>query len=347
MMLVETLKSIATNELYMGYIFGIMILGGFIREHSALEDVYSLAKKYVKDHRILVIITSLLGGILPIPGRVALSAPLLDAIAPPDKERRSAFGVIDYLSVHHYYWWSPLEKTVVLPMAVMGVSYGTFLGYTIIPLIITLTYTWWYIFTKVPARSVVPNLEHVRDFNWRRALTGWAPLIATVILLLNTGKAGAPFFFPWFLGMSIYYSIVYKDWKWGRWLDGKFAIIATVVLALGGVVGLVKGPVMEYLKAATPEMLIPASLVAMVAAYIMGSSGKYAGMTSVLVSIFGPQYLVWFLCTEYSGYLISPAHKCLMIGQQYFGTPIRKYYVVLSRLCAILIAYAAITTFIL
>ena len=341
------IESILKNELYMGYIFGIMILGGFIREHSALEDVYSLAKKYVKDNRVLVIITSLLGGILPIPGRVALSAPLLDAIAPPDKERRSAFGVIDYLSVHHYYWWSPLEKTVVLPMAVMGVSYSTFLGYTIIPLAITLGYTWWYIFTKVPAASVVPNLEYVRDFNWRRAITGWAPLIATVILLLNTGKAGAPFFFPWFLAMSIYYSIVYKDWKWGRWLDGKFAIIATIVLAFGGIVGQIKEPVMAYLKAATPDMLIPASLVAMVAAYIMGSSGKYAGMTSVLVSIFGPQYLVWFLCTEYSGYLVSPAHKCLMIGQQYFGTPWKKYMVVLSRLCAILIAYAAITTFIL
>ena len=341
------IEAILKNELYMGYIFGIMILGGFIREHSALEDVYSLAKKYVKDNRVLVIITSLLGGILPIPGRVALSAPLLDAIAPPDKERRSAFGVIDYLSVHHYYWWSPLEKTVVLPMAVMGVSYSTFLGYTIIPLAITLGYTWWYIFTKVPAASVVPNLEYVRDFNWRRAITGWAPLIATVILLLNTGKAGAPFFFPWFLAMSIYYSIVYKDWKWGRWLDGKFAIIATIVLAFGGIVGQIKEPVMAYLKAATPDMLIPASLVAMVAAYIMGSSGKYAGMTSVLVSIFGPQYLVWFLCTEYSGYLISPAHKCLMIGQQYFGTPWKKYMVVLSRLCAILIAYAAIITFIL
>lgn len=345
--MLKVIESIAKNELYMGYIFGIMILGGFIREHYALEDVYSLAKKYVKDNRILVIITSLLGGILPIPGRVALSAPLLDAIAPPDPERRSHFGVIDYLSVHHYYWWSPLEKTVVLPMAVMGVSYSTFLGYTIIPLAITLGYTWWYIFTKVPVHSVIPNLDYVSDFNWRRALTGWAPLIATVILLLNTGKAGAPFFFPWFLAMSIYYSIVYKDWRWGRWLDGKFAVIATVVLALGGVVGMIKGPVMEYLKAATPDMLIPASLVAMVAAYIMGSSGKYAGMTSVLVSIFGAQYLVWFLCTEYSGYLISPAHKCLMIGQQYFGTPIKKYYVVLSRLCAILIAYAAITTFIL
>ena len=341
------IEAILKNELYMGYIFGIMILGGFIREHSALEDVYSLAKKYVKDNRVLVIITSLLGGILPIPGRVALSAPLLDAIAPPDKERRSAFGVIDYLSVHHYYWWSPLEKTVVLPMAVMGVSYSTFLGYTIIPLAITLGYTWWYIFTKVPAASVVPNLEYVRDFNWRRAITGWAPLIATVILLLNTGKGGAIFFFPWFGAMCAYYSIVYRDWKWGRWIDAKFAVIATIVLAFGGIVGQIKEPVMAYLKAATPDMLIPASLVAMVAAYIMGSSGKYAGMTSVLVSIFGPQYLVWFLCTEYSGYLVSPAHKCLMIGQQYFGTPLKKYMVVLSRLCAILIAYAAITTFIL
>ena len=341
------IEAILKNELYMGYIFGIMILGGFIREHSALEDVYSLAKKYVKDNRVLVIITSLLGGILPIPGRVALSAPLLDAIAPPDKERRSAFGVIDYLSVHHYYWWSPLEKTVVLPMAVMGVSYSTFLGYTIIPLAITLGYTWWYIFTKVPAASVVPNLEYVRDFNWRRAITGWAPLIATVILLLNTGKGGAIFFFPWFGAMCAYYSIVYRDWKWGRWIDAKFAVIATIVLAFGGIVGQIKEPVMAYLKAATPDMLIPASLVAMVAAYIMGSSGKYAGMTSVLVSIFGPQYLVWFLCTEYSGYLVSPAHKCLMIGQQYFGTPWKKYMVVLSRLCAILIAYAAITTFIL
>ena len=345
-MIEKTIESILKNELYMGYIFGIMILGGFIRDYSALEDVYALAKKYIKDNRVLVIITSLLGGILPIPGRVALSAPLLDAIAPPDKQRRSDFGVIDYLSVHHYYWWSPLEKTVVLPMAVMGVSYSTFLGYTIIPLIITLTYTWWYIFTKVPATSVIPNLEYVREFNWRRAITGWAPLIATVILLLNTGKGGAIFFFPWFLGMAIYYSIVFKDWKWGKWLDGKFAIIATLVLALGGVVGLIKGPVMNYLQAATPEMLVPASLVAMVAAYIMGSSGKYAGMTSALVAIFGPQYLVWFLCTEYSGYLISPAHKCLMIGQQYFGTPIRKYYIVLSRLCVILVGYAALVTFV-
>ena len=338
-------QAILKNELYMGYIFGIMILGGFIRQYNVLDDVYSLIKRYVKDNRILIILTSIFGGILPIPGRVALSAPLLDAIAPPDKKKRSAFGIIDYLSTHHYYWWSPLEKTVALPMAVLGISYTTFLGYTIVPLIICLAYTWWYIFSKVDPHSVVPDLSNIRDFNWIRALRGWAPFIATLWFLLATGKGGAIFFFPWFGAMACYYSIICKDWNWGKYLDGKFAIIAAVVLALGGVVKQIHGPVMEYLKGADPSMIIPVSIVAAVAAWIMGSSGKYAGMTSALVAIFGPQYLVWFLATEYSGYLLSPALKCLMIGQQYFGTPIRKYYKVLGGLCAWLIGYAFLTTF--
>ena len=171
------------------------------------------------------------------------------------------------------------------------------------------------------------------------------PLIATVILLLNTGKSGAIFFFPWFGAMCAYYSVIYRDWKWGRWIDAKFAVIATVVLAFSGIVGQLNGPVKEYLANAPADAVLPASLVAMVAAFIMGSSGKYAGMASILVKVFGPQYLIWFLATEYSGYLLSPAHKCLMIGQQYFGTPIRKYYKVIGGLCGILISYAALTTF--
>ena len=231
-------------------------------------------------------------------------------------------------------------------MAALGITYGQMIGYTFIPLCICLVYTWWYIFSKVDPRSVVPDMSNIREFDWKRALRGWAPFIATLWFLLCVGKAGAIFFFPWFFGMACYYSILCKDWNWGKYLDGKFAIIATFVLALGGIVGMIKGPVMEYLKGSDPSMIIPVSIVAAVAAWIMGSSGKYAGMTSALVLIFGPQYLVWFLTTEYSGYLLSPAHKCLMIGQQYFGTPIRKYYKVLGGLCLWLIGYGYFSTFI-
>ena len=96
----EIISAILQKELYMGYIFGIMILGGFIRQYHVLDDVYSLAKRYVKDNRVMIIITSIFGGILPIPGRGALSAPLLDAIAPTDKRKRSEFGVIAVSYTH-------------------------------------------------------------------------------------------------------------------------------------------------------------------------------------------------------------------------------------------------------
>ena len=344
--MIDILESIAKKELYMGYIFGIMIIGGYIRQYHVLDDVYSLAKRYIKDARIMIIITSLIGGVLPIPGRVALSAPLLDAIAPPDKKKRSEFGIIDYLSTHHYYWWSPLEKTIILPMAALGITYGEMLSYTFPFLLVCIGYTWWYIFTKVNPRSVIPDMSNIRDFDWKRALRGWAPFIATIWFLLCVGKAGAIFFFPWFGAMCCYYAWLCKDWKWGKYINKQFAIISTLVLALGGVVGLIKAPVMAYLQSATPEMIIPVTIVGALAAWVMGSSGKYAGMTSALVLIFGQQYLVWFLATEYSGYLLSPAHKCLMIGQQYFGTPIKKYYKVLGGLCAWLIGLAFISTFI-
>ena len=199
--MIKILESIAQKELYMGYIFGIMILGGYIREYHVLDDVYSLAKRYVKDARIMIIITSLIGGVLPIPGRVALSAPLLDAIAPPDKKKRSEFGIIDYLSTHHYYWWSPLEKTIILPMAALGITYGEMLSYTFPFLLVCIGYTWWYIFTKVNPRSVIPDMSNIRDFDWKRALKGWAPFIATIWFLLCVGKAGAILFFPWFAAM--------------------------------------------------------------------------------------------------------------------------------------------------
>ena len=51
--MIDILESIAKKELYMGYIFGIMIIGGYIRQYHVLDDVYSLAKRYIKDACLL------------------------------------------------------------------------------------------------------------------------------------------------------------------------------------------------------------------------------------------------------------------------------------------------------
>ena len=43
-------------------------------------------------------------GVLPIKGRVTVSASLLDTLAPKDKKKREKFRPIDFMSSHHYYF---------------------------------------------------------------------------------------------------------------------------------------------------------------------------------------------------------------------------------------------------
>ena len=334
------------KELFLPYIIGIMIVGGLVKQYGVLNEVFVALRKIFKSNRLVVAATALAGGVLPIEGRVVMSAPLLDSIASDKAQSRSKFGIVDYLSTHHYYWWSPLEKTVVLPMAALGMSYTTYMGYTIIPLAITLAFAGVFIF-KYVKETDVEIVEETRTFSWNRLAKGWGPIIATMIFLVNYGDPDMPYLFSlWFGGLAAYYSFICNDWKWGRYIKWKFTGFAAIVLALAAVMSEIKAPVMEYLKLTAAQgsaAIVALSVVGFLASFAMGSSGKYAGIVALLAKALGPQYLTWFLCVEYSGYIISPMHKCLLIGQQYFGTPIRTYYKVLVSLIGCLIGWGALT----
>jgi len=342
----DLLMSIWEKELFLPYIIGIMIVGGLVKQYGVLNEVFVALRKLFKSNRLVVAATALAGGVLPIEGRVVMSAPLLDSIASDKAQSRSKFGIVDYLSTHHYYWWSPLEKTVVLPMAALGMSYTQYMGYTIVPLMIVLGFAGVFIF-KYVKETDVEIVEETRTFSWNRLVKGWAPIIATMWFLVCYGDPDMPYLFSvWFTALAAYYSFICNDWKWGRYINWKFAGFAALVLALAAVMGEIKGPVMEYLKvtsAAGPSALVAVSIVGFLASFAMGSSGKYAGIVALLAKAFGPQYLTWFLVVEYSGYIISPMHKCLLIGQQYFGTPIKTYYKVLGMLIVALMGYGALT----
>jgi hypothetical protein len=342
----EILMSVWEKVLFLPYIIGIMIVGGLVKQYSVLNEVFVALRKTFKSNRLVVAATALAGGILPIEGRVVMSAPLLDSIASDKVQSRSKFGIVDYLSTHHYYWWSPLEKTVVLPMAALGMSYTTFMSHAIVPLAIVLAFAGVYIF-KYVKETDVEIVEETRSFSWQRLAKGWGPIIATMWFLVCYGDPDMPYLFSlWFGGLAAYYSFICNDWKWGRYIKWKFAGFAALVLALAAVFGELKAPVMEYLKITSAQgsaALVAVSVVGFLASFAMGSSGKYAGMATLLAKAYGPAYLTWFLCIEYAGYIISPMHKCLLIGQQYFGTPIITYYKVLGMLIACLVGYGALT----
>ena len=324
-----------------------MIVGGLVKNYGVLNEVFVVLRNTFKSNRLVVAATALAGGVLPIEGRVVMSAPLLDSIASDKAQSRSKFGIVDYLSTHHYYWWSPLEKTVALPMAALGLSYTQYMAHTIVPLIITLAFAGTFIFAYVKETDV-EIIDSARIISWNRLLKGWGPIIATMIFLLTVNTKENPYLLSvWFPSLTCYYSYICNDWKWGKYINWQFLGLAVVVLTLSAVMGELSEPVKEYLKHIStiklPGALYIASVVGFLASFAMGSSGKYAGLVSILVKGFGIQYLTWFLCVEYAGYIISPMHKCLLIGQQYFGTPFRKYYSILIWLILALVGWGALT----
>jgi hypothetical protein len=67
----------------------------------------------------------------------------------------------------------------------------------------------------------------------------------------------------------------------------------------------------------------------------------------LMAQIFGAQYFLWFFAVDYAAYLLSPTHKCVMIGNRYFGTPLKTYYTALASWGVLLLVAAGLLTFVI
>jgi hypothetical protein len=259
------------------FVIAIMALTGFINAKGYFIPFYSFLERKVKSKRLLVALVSAVAGVLPIPGRTIVSAGALDTLA-PDDSRRKNYGLINYLSTHHYYLWSPLEATVLIPLSVLSISYFQFL--TIVsPLLITLLLiTLYYIFFVLEESDVVVNkMQHKKqNFN------------------------------------------LLKSIKWD------VAIFVAMVIIAGNAIKMYSDSMLDFMMTYNSNILF-AGVIAFASSFILGSSSKFAGITTLLVSIFGLNYLPLLFALGYAGYLISPTHKCLVITKTYFGLDMSFY----------------------
>ena len=354
-----------TVQTYLIFLIGVMISSEIMRKHNLLSDVFKFISDSIPSKRGVVALISLVGGVLPIPGRVTVSAGILSGIAPccsksncNDGEKacqksRSKFGIIDYLATHHYYLWSPLEKTVILPMAALGISWGAFIGFTYPLIIITAVYITWFIFWKFSEDDIQFDSSIFGEYNLKRLVTGFLPLITGIIILATGVVSGA-----WIFGtLAIYYIVLTKSFN----IKELFGYVNWYLVGLLSVVLIAsvffKQHQSEFLgfidahKAildmSTLSGFIAVSGFAFVSAWLMGSSGKYAGIVALLSSIYGIHYLVWFLTLDFFAYNVSPTHKCIHIGRMYFGTPIRKYFEAIILWQMLLLIWALIATFVM
>lgn len=264
------------------FVIGIMALTSLVNARGYFIPFYNFLERKIKSKRLLVAIVSAVAGVLPIPGRTIVSAGALDTLA-PDDSRRKNYGLINYLSTHHYYLWSPLEATVLIPLSVLGISYFQFLS-IVSPLLVTLLLiTLYYIFFVLKESDVViGKMQHKQqDFK------------------------------------------LIKSIKWD------VVVFVAVVIVAGNAIKMYSDSMLEFMMNYSTSLFF-AGAIAFVSSFILGSSSKFAGITTLLVSIFGLNYLPLLFSLGYAGYLISPTHKCLVITKTYFGLDMSFYKALLA-----------------
>lgn len=331
---------------YLWMIFFIMIVAGLAKEYSLFAPAYAYVKNTFRSNKFVVVLLSAIGGVLPIEGRVTVSAGLLDTVAPKDTVHRAKFGIVDYLATHHYYLWSPLEKTVILPIAAFGLSYWQWIA-TIYPLLIaSFVFIVAYIWTTIKDEHVTIVPANFNLANVTRNVLPMALAIGAYIYGVDH---------VWcFGGLALYYMFLTQQWapkKIWSYVNVQVLVVVAIVMIFGNFVKSHGAEIEAFVKAASGGMtdlqtIAWVSLVSFWASFFMGSSGKFAAIAVMLSQVFGVEYFVWFFAVDFAGYLVSPTHKCVAIGNRYFGTPVKTYMYVLTSWGLLITAVAFITTFV-
>jgi hypothetical protein len=323
---------------FLVYLIFIMFITGILKDQGYLMDIFRLLTQRVQSKKIVVFLVSLFGGILPIPGRVALSASMLNSIAPVNDKKRQKFGIIDYLATHHYYLWSPLEKTTIIPIAVLGLTYLEFMSYVWPLLLISGLYISYYILSlKDDEIDIIVSSGPVNTKN--------IVLVVVPFFVAILASCFSAYYFAIMTAFTAYLISYSNSWKkLLSYINWELVWIVALVIILGNLASSYYGDMETYIKQySTSRNILVVSMLAFLASFLLGSSAKYASIVSLLTSIFGMQYFVLFFTLEYSAYLISPSHKCLPIGQKYFHTGFLTYLKALIIWISLMITYALLT----
>lgn len=332
---------------YLWMVFFIMISAGLAKEYNLFAPAYAYVKNTFRSNRFVVVILSAIGGVLPIEGRVTVSAGLLDTVAPKDGPSRHKFGIVDYLATHHYYMWSPLEKTVILPIAVLGLSYTAWLGLIAPLLIASLIFIFWYIWYQVHEEEVAITPS---NFKLSAVIRNVLPMFVAI------GAYMSGISHVWAFGiLTLYYMFLTQQWdlkKLFGYINWQVLIVVAVSIIAGNYFKSYGSDFQEMIKAthfdpSSITGLLVVSGLGFIASFLMGSSGKFVAIAVLMAQLFGTEYFLWFFAIDYVGYLLSPTHKCVMVGNRYFGTPFSVYYKALGVWAVLLLGTAGIMTFVL
>lgn len=335
----------------------ILFSGAICLRIGVFDSIFRTISSVIPWTKPRIVVLSVVTSVLPVPGRIAVSAPILAASVSKDTDK-DKLSTINYWSSHFWYLFSPMEKSIILTASLAGVTYSSLI-LSLIPAVIVLSLVGLVCLYRMDFKEYA-NASYVTTYT-DKATTMSSILAFSVALFVmfkyNSIAAGmAPC-----LAISVVYAFVInknairdslpdsdKIWFLGF-------VIAAAAMLKSELAGIDKWLIHLGI---CPSMTVPFVLVvAFLAGLITGSSSKMTAIgTLVAVTLLNfkslsPLHASLMLASvymaEYAGYLLSPMHKCIHITKQHFDASYKKLYIgvglmaIVSILCSI--AYAIST----
>lgn len=316
-----------SNLLYTILLIDAFIIGYLINKFQLFKPMWVFLTRIFHNKKLIILIISNILGSMPIPGRIVAASPLLKSYI----NNKDKLGVFTYLVTHHYYFWSPLEKSIIIILGGLSITYQQFLYY-IWPLLLAyvlfiIFYTIFYI-----DESDINDFDLVNDSGY-----SIMPFILFFIAIISSIFIN-PIYTLTIL--TIYYIYLTKEpikecLKNVQW--NIVFLLMFVIFSATLIKQYVSFP--EDISATNTVFILS---IGFIFSFLFGSSSRYSGIAVVILLILDNlAYLPLVFAIEYAGYYLSPFHKCVPTAIGYFKTSLTYFYkhTIIIVFCLFIVGY--------
>ncbi|MGB9681528.1 MAG: DUF401 family protein [bacterium] len=326
----------SSNQSLLVTLFFILILANIMGKTRQLERIVSITKTLVKNPKIVLAAMPAFIGFLPMPGGALFSAPLIEKTDEEEELSPSARSFINYWFRHVWEYFFPLYPGVILATTISGIKVPRFILLQLPFSLVAITIGFLFMSRlKITAVS-----KDVGSDSWRELLIYVLPVVIPIVSILIG-------LFPWlsiFLGVltSIIisttkedmpvkeiFNITFRGFSWDVLLNVVGVIVfKTFIEKTGSVTEIAQFFVNQSIPLIFLITILP-FLVGLFSGITMGPIGiTFPLIIPLIRDNFYSSVSLAYAC-GFMGVMLSPAHLCFVVSNQYFNADIDKVYRIL------------------
>ncbi len=288
-----------------------------------------------RSRRVALAAIPLMMGMLPTPGGIMLSAPMVRQAGDKIGVERSRLAAINYFFRHQWEGVWPVFPALPLIQGILGITAATIVSYHIVLTVVGIAAgVVFLLLVGIPPRrsehmeAKAGLVSHLRDF-----LHALWPIVLTALLYVGLNLPPAVGIFLSIIGMLLLHRVPLKKWggifKAGKEPDMVLLIFGALWFKLNlEAGGAVPAVVQFFTQMHMPPLLVVFLLPMLVSASTGVTMGTVAITYPFLVQYIGlgPYANMGAETLAFAGLLlglaVTPIHLCLSLSSAYFETPL-------------------------